>query len=368
MPVSSQPEFASLDALYLDPLNPRLGRHNASPSLKQDAILELMEDWKLDELAISFLESGGFWIQEALMVIEEPLYGPKKRKVVLEGNRRLAALNFLKLAFDGKPASRKWSDMVQGKKVPKDLFTKIPFLRVDHREDVEAYIGFRHVTGIEEWRPAEKAAYIAHMVDRGMDYREVMRKIGSKTPTVRQNYIAHRLLLEIDKKTDIPRENFEDRFSVMFLSLRSEGVQRYLNIDITADPNQAKREIPKIHKDNLLNFATWLFGDDESDPLFTDSRKVDSFGQILLNQEAIAYLERTDNPTFEVALRIAGGDEAEIIKLVQKAADNVQLALTRAHHYKKSEKMRIAVSRFALDAKQLLEVFPDILKHLCDGK
>ncbi len=369
MAISNTPAYAKLDDLYLDPLNPRLGRSNIGPNVKQETILKLMEDWNLEELAVSFLESGVFWIQESILVIEEPLYG-KVRKVVLEGNRRVAALNFLRDAFAGKPASRKWRDMVEGAKPPAKLFEEIPYLLVDARKDIEAFLGFRHVTGIEEWRPAEKAEYIARLIDGGqMSYETVMRKIGSKTPVVRQNYIAHRLLLEIGKSTDIPQKNFEDRFSVMYLSLRTEGVQKYLHIDILAGPDKVKREIPKIHRKALTNFALWMFGPDEdSDPLFTDSRRVDLFGHVLQSKEARDYLERTDDPTFDVALRIAGGDELEIAKLVEKASDNIQLALTRAHHYRDSEKLKTAVERFAIDAKQLLELFPDVRAQICDEK
>lgn len=367
MAISNTLAYAKLDELYLDPLNPRLGRSNVGPNVKQETVLKLMEDWNLEELAVSFLESGVFWIQEAVLVIEESLYG-KVRKVVLEGNRRVAALNYLRDAFAGKPASRKWRDMVDGVKPPAKLFEKIPYLLVDEREDIEAFLGFRHVTGIEEWRPAEKAAYIAQLIDGGkMSYETVMRKIGSKTPVVRQNYIAHRLLLEIDEATEIPKENFEDRFSVMYLSLRTEGVQKYLQIDIQAEPGKVKREIPKVHRKALTNFALWMFGDEDRDPIFTDSRRVDMFGHILESKDARSYLERTDSPTFDVALRIAGGDELEIAKLVEKASDNIQLALTRAHHYKDSEKLKAAVERFGIDAKQLLDLFPDVRSQICDG-
>ena len=368
MAIATKPDYAKLDELYLDPLNPRLGRSNTGPNVKQETILKLMEDWKLDELAVSFLESGGFWVQEALLVIEQPLYG-KVRKVVLEGNRRLAALNYLRDAFAGKAASRKWKDMVEGVKPPPQLFEEIPFLLVDHRKDIEAFLGFRHVTGIEEWRPAEKAAYIAKLIDGGeMSYETVMRKIGSKTTVVRQNYIAHRLLLEIDKATDIPQEKFEDRFSVMYLSLRTEGVQKFLHIDILAEPSKVKREIPKVHRESLKNFALWMFGDKDQDPLFTDSRRVDLFGHVLQSKEAREYLERTDSPTFDVALRIAGGDELEVAKLIEKAADNIELALTRAHHYRDSEKLQTAIDRFALDARQLLDLFPKAKSKICDGE
>src|ERR1035438_5763665 len=110
MAISRELGFAKLDELYLDPNNPRLGRNNTGPDVKQERILALMQDWKLDELAVSFLDSGGFWTQEALLVIKESLYG-KPRLVVLEGNRRLAALFYLRDALAGKPANRKWEEI-----------------------------------------------------------------------------------------------------------------------------------------------------------------------------------------------------------------------------------------------------------------
>ena len=48
----------TLDILYLDPSNPRLGRHNIEKRLVQEGILEVMKDWTLEELGVSFLESG----------------------------------------------------------------------------------------------------------------------------------------------------------------------------------------------------------------------------------------------------------------------------------------------------------------------
>jgi len=349
--------WAKLEDLYLDPQNPRLGRHNAGPDTSQARVLELMADWKLDELAVSFLESGGFWSQEAMIVIRQGLYG-KQRLVVVEGNRRLAALINLRNAVQGKPVDETWRTIARDASIPADLFTKIPYFLAETRDDIEGFLGFRHVTGIEEWRPAEKAEYITRLVDKGMDYRAVMRKIGSRTDTVRQNYIAYRLLLQIEDSTDIPKSSFEERFSVMYLSLRTEGVRKYLNINISANPPIVRREIPRIHRKALANFALWLFGDAKRPPLFTDSRQVDKFGVILESDEARQYLERSENPNFEVAVKTAGGDEPELVKLVERAADNVELALTRAHHYRKSKKLRAAVVRLVEDTSQLSDLFP----------
>jgi hypothetical protein len=361
MAISRALENAKLEDLYLDPLNPRLGRNNTGDDVSQKDVLDLMRDWTLEELATSFLESGGFWTQEALIVCNEKLYG-KSRLVVIEGNRRLAALKLLQEAYNGNPISSKWAEIAKSAKPTKDLFTKIPYLKADKREDVEAFLGFRHVTGIKEWKPAEKAEFIAKLIDdRGLTYEEVMRKIGSKTPVVRQNYIAYRLLLEIeDNVQQIPEENFEERFSVMYLSLRTQGVQKYLQIDIQANPKNAKVPVPKKHLKALANFALWLFGDDKTPALFTDSRQVDRFGRILESGEAVKYLERTDKPSFDIAHNLAGGDEPEIVDLIEKASDNIELALTRVHFYKKSKKVQEAIKRFSADASQILEMFPVI--------
>lgn len=362
--------YVPVDDLYLDPTNPRLGRSIAKPNLTQVSILDLMRDWSLDELAESFLTSG-FWPQEALIAVRELLYG-KQRFVVVEGNRRLAALKCLKAAVDGRPPSKYWTDLVKAHKPPQGLFDKVPYIEVDNRSDVSAYLGFRHVTGIKEWKPAEKAQYIAKLIeDDKLSYEDVRRKIGSKAPTVRQHYISYRLLLQMEAQEGVAIDKVEDKFSVLYLSLRTQGVQKYLHIDIQAPPGKAVTPVPKAHLDSLVYYAKWLFGDEKTPPLFTDSRNVDNFGKVLESEEAIEYLERTANPRFELAIRKAGVGEQEVISLVSGASDNIQLALTDAHLFRKSTQLQKSVRRLGKDFSALLNVFPsekaDIIKEIQDA-
>lgn len=363
MPVAPKIKYAKVDDLYLDPTNPRLGRRVASAKLAQDKVLDAMKDWTLDELATSFLESG-YWPQEAVIVVREPLYGTE-RIVVVEGNRRLAALKLLKQAFDGAPSSSRWRELILGQELPKHFFDEIPYIEVASRKDVSAYLGFRHVTGIKEWNPAEKAQYIAKLIEEeNLSYDDVRRKIGSKTPTVRQHYIAYRLLLQMDDHDEIDVDRVEEKFSVLYLSLRTAGAQKFLDINIQATPEQARQPVPPGHLQNLANFSKWLFGDKKAEPLFTDSRFVDSFGTILESDDAVEYLERTDNPRFELAFRKAGLGEASIIEYVGIAADNVQLALQEAHIHKRSDKVQKAVRRLSADVLQLISIFPAIEEEL----
>ena len=366
-------KYAPLDKFDLDAKNPRLGYHQTNSDLSHEKILDLMRNWVLDELAASYLESG-FWTHEALLVIKKELQeesNGKSQFVVVEGNRRLAALIYLCQAINGNPDSRKWSLLVENLeenklKELKELFNHIPYIQVNSRQEVEAFLGFRHVTGIKQWPPEQKARYITKLIDeRGMSYKEVMRKIGSQTPAVRHHYITYRLFLQMeDWLEDFSVEDAERRFSVMYNALRTQGVQDYLNIDIFANERAAQMPVSKTCQSALENFSRWLFGKKAEDmrPIFADSRHVSDFGKMLEDPQTLQYLERNKNPSFDDARKMMGGEESDFVQHLSEAAANVRIVLTRVHHYKNSENIQEAVETLGIDVQQLLSIFPHILQ------
>jgi len=167
-----------------------------------------------------------------------------------------------------------------------------------------------------------------------------------------------------DSSEDIDVAKVEGRFSVLYLSLRTEGVRNYLDIDIFADPKTARKPVPSQRLKQLANFAKWLFGKEGQDPVIADSRQVDDFGRILESESAVDYLERTESPSFAVARRMAGVAESEVSEHIERAADEVEEALKAAHQHKNSRRLKQAVKRLGGDVKQLLEVFPTVRKEL----
>jgi len=188
-----------------------------------------------------------------------------------------------------------------------------------------------------------------------------MRKIGSKTPTVRQHYIAHRLLCQMRENNVLPEDGIQNRFSVMYLSLRTPGVKQRLGIDLNAEPAEARRPVPKAHEDVLPDFARWLFGDEDNPPLFTDSREVDRFGAVLESDKAFEYLRRTKDARLDMARRLAGDDLPEAVDNVKKASEHIRLALSQAHQFRDDAKLQRAMEAFGADAIQLMSVFPSLL-------
>lgn len=359
MAINQNLQHTIIDGLLLDPKNPRLGRNFTIRNPSQEEVLDrILRSWAVEELATSFLENG-FWTQEALIAVKEELDG-EECLIVLEGNRRLAALKALNMTFAGKAPSRSWHKLIEGHTFA-NLPEEIPYILAATRKDVTAYLGFRHVSGIKEWKPAEKAQYIAQMIDdEKLSYKEVMRQIGSKTSAVRQNYIAYRLFLQMEDNEDIDIEGVESKFSVLYLALRTSGVQNFLGINMQAEPEEARMPVPDEKTDNMIWFSRWVFGDKDRAPLFSDSRNVDKFGKVLENSDAIDYLQKNDSPRLDMAYEAAGGNQQEVLDAIARATNDVRLALTAAHRFKKDESINKEMRKFAMDAMQLITLFPEI--------
>lgn len=351
-------KYAELERYALDPHNPRLGHSARDANLSQEQILEEMNNWSLEELAISFLENG-FWPHEAVLCIEEELEGGS-RLVVVEGNRRIAALLKLRRTSNGEERSRKWLEIINGKDIPVELFQQVPHILLDSRSEVDSFLGFRHVTGIKQWSPLIKARYIAKLIENNnLSYQEVMRQIGSKTETVKRNYIAYSIFEQMENLEKIDIAKVEEKFSVLFLSLRSGYVQDFLNIrkKFNVSPSEVKPPIEGDAIDRLQEYVRWLFGDTENQPIVTDSRDVDKFARILGSEEALQYLRSLKEPNIDKANIIAGSDKEELFDLITAATYNVGEALSSIHHHADDRRLLKAVERLKVDVMQLCKIF-----------
>lgn len=332
MAIGKELVYLPADSLKLDPQNPRLGRDKRRAGLDQEDLLVEMASWTLEELVDSFSQSGGFWTQDALIAVEEYEDGnPTGAYVVIEGNRRLASIKLLQGALNGKIKPPRWlAERIESFNPPLDdeLFTKLPVLIADEREDVLAYLGFRHVTGIKQWRPAEKAEFITSLVDdQKMTYREVARQIGSRSDTIRQNYTAFKILLQMEEMENFDWSEVEERFSLLFLSIRSEGTREFLGVELKGDAPKFDKPIPDDRTENAESYVTWLFGTKEKRPLVGESRNVDRFGEILGEPRAVDYLKNNPKPDFETAYSLTASADL-VVDPLNEAARHIRLALS----------------------------------------
>jgi len=361
MSIDSTVQYKSCDELCLDPVNPRLGRSWGGYERDQDELLSRMRDWDLEELALSYLSGGGFWVQEALIVTEEDYLG-ESRLIVVEGNRRLAALRYLKKCTEGnfQGLGAKWREFIEEFNIPEDLFEEVPYLLAGSRDDVTAFLGFRHVSGIKQWDAEEKAGFIAKLIDDNeLAFIDVARRMGSNTPAVKRHYIAFKVLQQIERDVEfVDKELTSRRFALLYMSLNTVGAKGYLGIG-AFDEARGKIDgdiIQTAYEEKLTHFSRWVFGEKEQDVLVRNTGLVAQFGKILETDEAVEYLENSPHPRFAIASKLAGGIQEELERYLTEASYSIGMALTAIHRLREDEKIQIAYQALKSDFEQLSKI------------
>ncbi|HEV2033233.1 MAG TPA: hypothetical protein VGU71_03380 [Candidatus Dormibacteraeota bacterium] len=249
--VGSEIQQIEVDRLTFDPLNPRLPRtvdgHSKSAVLKW-----MLEDASLLELMNS-IGIQGYFPGEPLVVVP----GPQSRLIVVEGNRRLAAV--LLLAHPSTAGTRRTAVQTIAAEAAfrPDVLPCVVFAS---RDEVIDYLGYRHVTGIKEWEPLAKARYVEQLLGAGHAKGKdplaiVARKIGSK-----RSYLARLMgaltLYDYATAREIVGSNGLDEseinFSFITLALGYPSIRGFAGL---SDDSSS------VHgaKENVRSLFDWMF-------------------------------------------------------------------------------------------------------------
>jgi len=265
--------------LFLDPHNPRLAESTHTGT--QAAIQKIMErDFDIQPIVDSLYRNGFFW-EEPLVAVREalPEFRGKSVLVVVEGNRRLAAINYI-LA---NPA--KFPD-----KDARDRLVEVPVIIRDSREETLSFVGFRHVTGIMEWESAAMAQYALRLVRGGHTIDEIALLIGDKTKKVQRLIRTQSLVERVADQDDATKKFF---FSYLLTATDAPGTQDWLKLKI--DPK--KGVATSVDDERLRKLWVWLYGSKKNSvsPVIPDSRQIHKLNRVLAVPAATAELEKTGN-------------------------------------------------------------------------
>jgi hypothetical protein len=316
-------ERVPIDRLLLDVENPRLAEIGITGAASQfDLVRALWNEMAVEEVAMSIAFSGYFDY--------EPLFveaAPKGMYVVIEGNRRLAAV---KLLLD--PELRK---RIKATKLPSiskkiaDSLLDLPVI-VTTRKESWRYLGFKHVNGPATWGSYSKAQYIA-MVHNEYDIplEEIALQIGDYNSTVLRMYRGLMIVEQAEgarvfKRSDIAKNKFH--FNYIYTGMDYPGIVNFLGLHnrSTTDRNP----VPAAKVKNLGDLMVWLYGRDSSDtPSLIRSQNPDlkTLDTVLLTEAGVKALR--DGLPLSVAHDISQGDE----RIFRQSLQQAKQALQKAH-------------------------------------
>jgi hypothetical protein len=289
--------------LYLDPQNPRLAGLQLTIDQQDQILKTLWQERAVNELVDSIATSG-YWEHEELFASKED-----GKLIVIEGNRRLAAVKLLldkdlktRLGVSGVP------DLSADER---KKLEKLPVIECK-REDVWQYIGFKHVNGPQDWDSIAKAQYIARVHNEyHVPLDQIAQTIGDRHDTVKRLYRGLMVLQQAEKAGLFKREDcFNTRFaySHLWTGLGYSGFQEFLGL--SSEKGFKQDPVPKSKLNNLKELCLWLYGSKEQNkPPVVKSQNPDlrNLDEILRSNNGLAAL-RAGLP-LETSLKASRGDQ-----------------------------------------------------------
>lgn len=328
-------ELISFEQLSLDPNNPRLPE--SLDKRDEKAIIDYIANSTAIENLMSAIAENGYFVGEPLIVSEDNELG----LVVVEGNRRLTAVKLLNNPNAcTKPTAKMFeiieSSKLAGRPIPKEL----PIV-IKSREESLAYLGFRHITGVQQWEPLAKARYLKLLYDSKTNssleprdrYRIVAQAIGSRLDYIQRSLDALAVYKIIEESDFFGIEGLDDRsvrFAVLSTALANEKIGSFVGIT-KKNPDGSTSYVNPINDNSSLNsgeirlLTEWLFKKDgEGNTKVGESRNLPKLGAIVANKNALqAFI---DGARLESAYILTSENIKEFIDLLYQTEASVTQA------------------------------------------
>lgn len=218
-----------------------------------------------------------FLYNERIIVrsIEGDLY------VVVEGNRRIASLRFIKENYDPEDLQPNTKEIIQnGVQV---------LISTSKSYDEDILMGMRHVTGIKPWGGFSKAKLIVKLKDnKNMGFDEISNRLGESTvPDVKKRYNAYKLLENMLDEGYVG-EDISEYFTLFFETIGKPDYREFLGYD--------KNRISFTRESNLERFYSWILPQEDEDGnktkrIITSPSDLRQVARLLKDEDALIVLE-----------------------------------------------------------------------------
>ena len=333
---SGMPEMLPVAELAFDIENPRLAEFDLGDSPSDAEVIEVLwETMDVREVMLSIAASG-YFPHEPLIVARED-----GKNIVIEGNRRLAAVRVLL-----EPALVEAAGIPAISKNDKEALRHLPTI-ASTRKAAWQYIGFKHVNGPAKWSSYAKSQYIAKVHrEFGVSLEDIAKQIGDTHRTVQRLFRGMMVIEQAERWKVFDREDRARRhfpFSHLYTGLGYEGISEFIGLSPEADEDP--EPVPAEKKEQLRELCLWLYGSkkEETPPVIRsqnpDLRRLD---RVVANREAVAALRagtelsyafeisRPSQNVFEESVHAAKRNLEKAHSLLSTGYDGSQQLLTVA--------------------------------------
>jgi hypothetical protein len=263
-----EPQTIPIDSIFLDPNNPRFWTDQAGREVPDRRVPDERVQSKarerinaprfgIDDLYNSILRNGFLPLDR---IVVRPLEGLDGQFVIVEGNRRFAALTRLRQSIAEGLIDEEGIDEDYLEKLLADT-EQLEVLVYEGQEgsDISWMLqGIRHISGIKDWSPAQRARLVAAQIDdNGLAFRAAGQRFGLSATMVGRLYRAYKGLQQM--RDD---EEFGDKAKNEYYTLFEEA---YRNGTVRAWLGWDDQEHRFTNDQNLKRFYAWITPNEEAE-------------------------------------------------------------------------------------------------------
>ena len=279
-----EPLRIKLEDILLDPNNPRFSElgeelvvvHEArfaDPKIQSNTYKRMKEDaFDVSELKDTIKTIGFLPVDR--IIVRKWNNNSIEKYVVIEGNRRITALKWLiELHEIGK---ENFSD------AQLDNFKNVDCLVLDSILAPESALlilpGLRHVSGVKEWGPYQKAKAIYSLRKSGISPQDVAQSLGLSTRSANQAYRCF-LALEQMKANEEYGEFAEPKmYSYFEEALKRPNIKSWLRWDDTQEKF--------LNENNIIEFFSWMVPTEHDSAKLPEAKSIRELSQFIDDENA----------------------------------------------------------------------------------
>ncbi len=279
--------------LAFDFRNPRLLEFGLTEKSTEHELIKVLWDaMDVRELVMSIIASG-FFSHEPVIVAKEG-----EKNVVIEGNRRLAAV---KLLLEPALVKEMNADVPSITDKTRDELREIPAI-IDTRQGAWRYLGFKHVNGPAKWSSYAKSRYIADVHrNYGIALGDIAKQIGDTHKTIQRMFRGLMVIEQAEKLEVFDRDNRwwkHFSFSHMYTGIGYPGISTF--IGLRPEEEESQEPVPPEKKGELRELCRWMYGSKRENlpPVIqTQNPHLRQLDAVVGNREALAALRSSGDLT-----------------------------------------------------------------------
>ncbi|EKO5149297.1 AAA family ATPase [Vibrio fluvialis] len=293
--------YYDIDSILLDPNNPRL---NISEEIEEARI----KDFSIQNKTLRLISGkGNSNLSDLISSFKQHSYIPTEKiivrlyeanqAVVIEGNRRLATLKFLKEQFE--------SGIDIGNFEP-EIFNNIPVicLKDDSPENRKVIMGLKHIIGSKKWSALNQAKFIESLITKdNLDESTICNTYAISKVELRTT-LRTLSLIELYKDSDYGDNFSDEKYSTFREIVKSPKIKEWLKLSATdidfglADKSRLDRlfsfispvEVEDIDPEDEDDYVTHI-----KEPIIETALQIRELAKIIDDEKALSNLETTGN-------------------------------------------------------------------------